>query len=131
VVITQAIAVVSLVEAGETKEVGGSIAGGNGAFGSTADSGSIIIEEGEGASTGVNGLDKDILVSNHPGKFEITDGEIAKGIFRGDKASLDRNWKRGAPKERGCTIDKPDATHARLGSINSTNTGGYIRNNLS
>ena len=47
---------VTLVKAAQAKEVGGRITGGDGAFGGAADGGGIVIEEGESAFTGVDGL---------------------------------------------------------------------------
>ena len=55
-VVSKAVAMVTLVKAAQTKEVGGRITGGDGAFGGAADGGGIVIEEGESAFTGVDGL---------------------------------------------------------------------------
>ena len=53
-IITQEIAVVPLVETGETKEVGRGMPRGDGTFGSTADSRRIVIEDRESTFTGID-----------------------------------------------------------------------------
>ena len=55
-VIAKAVAMVTLVEAAQAKKVGGRITGGDGAFGGAADGWGIVVEEGESAFTGVDGL---------------------------------------------------------------------------
>jgi hypothetical protein len=55
-VIAKAVAMVTLVKAAQTKEVGGRVAGRDGAFGGAADGRGIVVEEGESAFTGVDGL---------------------------------------------------------------------------
>jgi hypothetical protein len=56
-VITKTVAVVALVKACQAEEVGGRVARRDGAFGGTTDGGGVVVEDGEGAFTGVNGLD--------------------------------------------------------------------------
>jgi hypothetical protein len=72
---------------------------------------------------GDEGLGKDVLVGNHTSKLKITDGEIARRVVIRNKALMDRKRKGGMPK-KGCgTVNEPDATHARFGSIKGANAG--------
>jgi len=126
----EAVTVVTLMKAAQTEEVGGRGLGSNGSLGGTVDSGRIVIENGEGVGTGVNGLGKDVLMCDHPGEVKITDGEITGAIAISNEALLNGERKRGAPQQGRSTINKPDTSHARLGSINSANSRGKIRDNF-
>ena len=85
------------------------------------DSRGVVIENGEGVGTGVDGLGKDVLMGNHPSKFKITDGEISGAIAISNEALLNGERKRGTPQQGGGTINKPDTSHARFCGINSAN----------
>jgi hypothetical protein len=129
-VITKTVAVVALVKAGETEEVGGGVTGRDGAFRGTTDSGGVVVEDREGTFTGVNWLGQDILVGNDASKFEVTVGEVTTGIVIGNKAGLYMSGKGGAPQERRGAVNKPHAAHARFGGIDGTNARGKVRNNF-
>jgi hypothetical protein len=75
-------------------------------------------------------LDKDILMGNDAGEFKITDGEVATGVSIGHEASLDGMGEWCAPEQRRDAIDEPHTTHTRKGSIDSTNTGGIVGDDL-
>jgi hypothetical protein len=97
VVIAKAVTVVALVKAGQTKEVGSGGTGGNGAFGGTADSRGVVIEDGEGAFTGIHRLGENVLVGDNSGKFKITIGEVTTRIVIRNQAGLDVRRERGTP----------------------------------
>jgi hypothetical protein len=128
VIIMDEVAVVALVEATEAEEVGGGIAGGDGAFGCTTDGRGIVVQDGESALTCVEGLSEDVLMCEHAGELKIAHGEVARGVVVGDEMGLKVRRKKGPPQNGRCTGDKPDAAHARLGGVDSSNTGGMIRN---
>jgi hypothetical protein len=130
-VITKTVTVMTLMKTGKPEKISCRVAGGNGAFGNTADGGGVVIKNSEGAGAGVEGLGEDILVGNHTSELKVTDGKVTRRIGVGDEALLDVNREGGTPENRCGTIDEPDATHARLGGINGANAGREIRDNLS
>ena len=96
-VVAKAVAMVALVKAGQSKEVGCRVTGGDGALGGTANGGGVVVQDREGTFAGVNRLGQNILVGDDASKFEITIGEVTTGILIGNKAGLDMRRERGAP----------------------------------
>jgi hypothetical protein len=121
----------ALMEATQLQEVGGGIAGGDGAFGGMTDSWRIVIQEGESAFPGVKGLSEDVLVRQHASELEVAHGQVTRGVLVGDEAVLDVRRKGSAPQKGRGIVDKPYTPHAQFGSVGSTNTVRVIRAKLS
>jgi hypothetical protein len=77
VVVTHVISVVALMKTGKAKKISCRIAGSDGAFGDTADGRRVIVEKGEGAFAGINGLGENVLVGNDARKLKVADREVA------------------------------------------------------
>ncbi len=91
------------------------------------------------------GIGKDIIVSDGSSKFEVTVGDRALWVIKGDKGGGNRRRKFGAPKDglgdarRGTRLNfvgnrgsrrKPHTPHARLRGVHRTVISGRSRNHL-
>jgi hypothetical protein len=77
VIARKAVAMMALVKtAHQAEEVGGRITGGDGAFGGSAGGRGVVVEEREGAFTGINRLGEDVLVllGDDASKFKVAIG---------------------------------------------------------
>ena len=73
-VVAKAVAMMALVKTAQTEEVGGRITGGDEAFGGAADGRGVVVEEREGAFTGINRLGEYVLVGDDASKFKVAIG---------------------------------------------------------
>ena len=96
-VVTKAVAMMALVKTAQAEEVGGRVTGGDGTFGGSAHGGGVVVEEREGALTGIDRLGEDVLVGDDASQFKVTVGEITLGIVIGNKTCLDVGGERGPP----------------------------------
>jgi hypothetical protein len=58
----------------------------------------VIIENGESALAGIDGLREDVLVCHDASKLKIADGEITTWVAVRNESILDVVWKRGTPE---------------------------------
>jgi hypothetical protein len=130
-VVTKTVAMVALVKTGETEEVGGGVARGDGTFRDATDGGGVVVENRKSAFTGVNRLGQNVLVSDDASKFEVAVGEVTPRIVIGNQAGLDVRREGGAPQERRGAINEPHATHTGFGGIDGPDARGKVGDNFS
>ena len=129
------IAVMTLVDAVQAKQVCGWTSGGGGVFVVPNHHGYVVSQGDNSAATQVNFIGKDVLVGKKASKFQMGISDVAIGVVCGDQTTLDVGREFGPPQnglDMGVRSGRqPDAAHARSRGIVSAHSNRVVRDKLS
>ena len=121
---------VSLMETGGEAHVGGTVLGGERTFAIAGHSWGIITESGQSAFPNIEVGADDIVLTQDTCLLKIAVGEGPSGVFVGDDLLLDGKGKWAAPNNGGMLNSEDNTSHARFGSITSSQNNWVIRHNF-
>jgi hypothetical protein len=112
VVINREVAVVALVHAIHSEEVGSGCIRGNGPFDTAHEGGIVVVQQGDGCMLKGDVLCEDVLVSDDPGQFQVGVSDAAGQVIGGDEGAADVGRKIVSPDKVTTIREEPDAAHA-------------------